>query len=742
MAAETGEQAEVKEALLAWINVFREEGEHVGSLEELSDGVALFELMVRVAPAHFDVDSIKRNAAGNPFLCASNLGKLGRGIEAFAREALDQPSLSCAHVDMQLISESADVPQLVELVELLLGCVVQCEQAQEYIGAIMQLEQRLQKHLMVMIQSAMDRATDDPADAEDATDDAEGAGEEGEGVGGAGGAGGGGTAAALRAELDEALGARDALSGELGALRLQHEALQRDNEDLQAVAAAAAATQSAQSDAAEQSGEQDARRAADAKKLARAQAEAEDACNELAEATARMEGQQTSLHEKEKEVARQQQQLQQFEDEIRRQAEELDIARSKATQLSKLETQLSKYKQRLEEAGDLRQQIKEVEEQNDGYLQKMLDMESDVKTIPGLKKMLDGYKNKQVDMETVAIEAAANLSAQQAAQERLAADLREANEARQFMEEQLEGARAELAAGGGSGGGGDEEGLGGLGGGGGGFGGGRELKEKNARLEREVRELRAAAGGGESEELRSQLEDEQRVRRRVETAAADSRSKLLELERERDELQQHVKSLQQAQESGGGENAVHEAELSSLQSRVRRRCRSPAAAFLFLAGRCSLLHGADCPSLPPPRARTADGCGHRFQQRAEEGARREAAAGGAGATVDVGHHGAQPGAHSPRGAGGAGGGAGGAGGGTGGCDRSKPREPCADGRARHAGDGIDLQGRLRANQGEPDGQDQGAGGSHQRTHVGQEQARELHEENAARGAGQVHGSHG
>ena len=79
MAAETGEQAEVKEALLAWINVFREEGEHVGSLEELSDGVALFELMVRVAPAHFDVDSIKRNAAGNPFLCASNLGKLGRG---------------------------------------------------------------------------------------------------------------------------------------------------------------------------------------------------------------------------------------------------------------------------------------------------------------------------------------------------------------------------------------------------------------------------------------------------------------------------------------------------------------------------------------------------------------------------------------------------------------------------------------------------------------------------------------
>ena len=76
---------------------------------------------MRIAPAHFDPASLKRNAAGNPFLCASNLSKLGRGIEIFAREELAHTSLNCAHVDLQLISESADVPQLVKLVELVLS---------------------------------------------------------------------------------------------------------------------------------------------------------------------------------------------------------------------------------------------------------------------------------------------------------------------------------------------------------------------------------------------------------------------------------------------------------------------------------------------------------------------------------------------------------------------------------------------------------------------------------------------
>ena len=185
------EESEVKEALVSWINVFREDDDQVPSLESLSDGVALFDLMARIAPAHFDPEAIKRGAAGNPFLCASNLGKLGRGLEAFAHEALEQPAYSCAHVDTQLISESADVPQLVELVELVLGCVVQSEAAQEYIGAIMQLEQRLQKHLMVMIQSAMDKQHDaDGGGGGGAAADDDGGGGGGSG-GGCGGGGGG-----------------------------------------------------------------------------------------------------------------------------------------------------------------------------------------------------------------------------------------------------------------------------------------------------------------------------------------------------------------------------------------------------------------------------------------------------------------------------------------------------------------------------------------------------------------------
>ena len=159
MAAEA-EQAELEEALVEWVNLFEDGGEGstaCTSLGDLADGVALYDLMAHISAEHFPPAALKRDAAANSFLRKGNLTRLVRGIEAFYRDGLHQ-SVQCHDVDLQRIAADADAHQLVELIELVLGCAVQCDNKERYIGATMQLDQRLQKHLMVMIQSAMERA--------------------------------------------------------------------------------------------------------------------------------------------------------------------------------------------------------------------------------------------------------------------------------------------------------------------------------------------------------------------------------------------------------------------------------------------------------------------------------------------------------------------------------------------------------------------------------------------------------
>lgn len=159
----------------------------------------------------------------------------------------------------------------------------------------------------------------------------------------------------------------------------------------------------------------------------------------------------------------------------------------------------------------------------------------------------------------------ASANVKQSQIEKLREELESASSAKEFLEEQLESERSksdgdnEFAGFGAASGGSLGSELGALGG-----SPQMSLKEKCARLEREVRTLKAGGGGGGGEDaalLQSQMEDLKVIRSKLETQLAESGTKMAELEAERDELNHSVRTLQAQQgDKAGAAAAVQSAD--------------------------------------------------------------------------------------------------------------------------------------------------------------------------------------
>lgn len=56
--------SDISEALLAWVNTFSEAtGNEAFILDDLSDGLILFDLLALLEPTHFDIDDLKKTDA-------------------------------------------------------------------------------------------------------------------------------------------------------------------------------------------------------------------------------------------------------------------------------------------------------------------------------------------------------------------------------------------------------------------------------------------------------------------------------------------------------------------------------------------------------------------------------------------------------------------------------------------------------------------------------------------------------
>lgn len=141
-------------SLIQWFQTLQLQAPHNTALE-LSDGVAMAQALHQIAPETFTAGwlaKIKFEVGSNWRLKVSNLKKVSAGAMEYYADCL-QLQLHAGHApDVLAIAEKHNDAELGVLLQLVLGCAVNCPDKQDYITQIMGLEESLQRNIMTALQ--------------------------------------------------------------------------------------------------------------------------------------------------------------------------------------------------------------------------------------------------------------------------------------------------------------------------------------------------------------------------------------------------------------------------------------------------------------------------------------------------------------------------------------------------------------------------------------------------------------
>mmetsp|Transcript_39224 Transcript_39224/g.44727 ORF Transcript_39224/g.44727 Transcript_39224/m.44727 type:complete len:574 (-) Transcript_39224:295-2016(-) len=383
------------------------------SIEDLGDGVALFEALSEIAPDYFDPTTIARHLGDNWALKSSNLRKLLRNLEEFYHVGLkkDADFAGCT-AKAASIARSSDREALAELFELVAAAAVTCENRGEFVSRIMKMTGESQVHMKGIIESSLSRLSDYDATSieEDEEDDLVFGQEapstaEDEGL-----FNGGHTSFYARDhDRDEIEKELDDTKRELVGLKCQAALMNEDNEKSQ-------------------------------KKLRvlveDLQSRLEKRQDELMEMEERYKLSSNELDDARSEVYNLTMKNSQL-------ADDLDVANSKAEKLRKAEATVVAYRKKLEGLGVMNQQMTDLEDQAASYLKQIVDLENDVKKVPSMQKIIEELRDKlsTMERESAAVGSAVKGSVSETAE--LRSKLNEAVNAKKMYEEELKELRAQ-----------------------------------------------------------------------------------------------------------------------------------------------------------------------------------------------------------------------------------------------------------------------------------------------------------
>lgn len=328
----------------------------------------------------------------------SDLNELIRVIRSFYEDELGLAMYLDEDVDQ-------DGEMMVyEVMELVLGCAVQCERKSEYITCIMEMEEEeVKKDLMVIIHDIMHRFPSmSPLKNSKVLDSPK--------------------FGFWKNSEDSA-----ALKDKIRVLNGQLEKLMEENKVL-------VAKQEVHLDEMQRKNEVSSKHCSSGHERA-----LEEKLNEMENLY------NDNVVELKKVKAIQAEREEEFKSTVVKQADELDILRSKVNQIGKLENTINRYKMKLEQSSQLKTQMNEIEEQNQKYLEKILSLENTMKGIPMLKTTIEKYKAQVVDLETSNVDFSAKMDVKDKKLQDLQHELEDLSNSNEFLQNELETTQAQLS---------------------------------------------------------------------------------------------------------------------------------------------------------------------------------------------------------------------------------------------------------------------------------------------------------
>ncbi|XP_037548144.1 protein Hook homolog 3 [Nematolebias whitei] len=376
--SETLDRMELCESLLTWIQTFGVEAP-CKTVEDLTSGIVMAQVLQKIDLVYFNdawISRIKPDAGDNWRLKISNLKKVLKGILDYNQEILGQHINDFTLPDVNLIGEHSDAAELGRMLQLILGCAVNCEQKQEYIQTIMMMEESVQHVVMTAIQELMSKETPVTGGNESYVDlDRQ--------------------LKKTAEELNDALATKEEIAQRCRELDLQVAALQEEKSSLLAENQVLMERLN-QSDSIEDINSPAGRR----------HLQLQTQLEQLQEETFRLEAAKDDYRirceELEKElvdVKSQNEELTTLADEAQSLKDEMDVLRHSSDKVSKLEGTVEHYKKKLEDMGLLRRQIKLLEEKNTVLMQTNVGLEEELRKANATKGQLETYKRQVVELQ-------------------------------------------------------------------------------------------------------------------------------------------------------------------------------------------------------------------------------------------------------------------------------------------------------------------------------------------------------
>ncbi|XP_040326356.1 protein Hook homolog 1 isoform X1 [Herpailurus yagouaroundi] len=366
------------DSLIIWLQTFNTAAP-CQDVKQLTNGIAMAQVLHQIDVAWFDeswLSRIKEDTGDNWRIKASNLKKVLQGIMSYYNEFLGQQISEELIPDLNQITECSDSVELGRLLQLILGCAVNCEKKQEHIQNIMTLEESVQHVVMTAIQELMSKEI-----VSCPTNDAVGELEQ--------------QLKRALEELQEALAEKEELRQRCQELDMQVTALQDEKNSL------VSENEMMNEKLDQLDGSFDDPNTMVAKKYFHAQLQLEQLQEENFRLEAAKDDYRVHCEELEKQLIEFQHrndELTSLAEETRALKDEIDVLRATSDKANKLESTVEMYRQKLQDLNDLRKQVKTLQETNMMYMHNTVSLEEELKKANAARTQLETYKRQVQDL--------------------------------------------------------------------------------------------------------------------------------------------------------------------------------------------------------------------------------------------------------------------------------------------------------------------------------------------------------